>query len=307
MLELSFRFIRYPVHSIVNEFNKLHAFNCVSSCGLKDLSSFIRSFFFRQVFQAFFCARASGREDRPRIGKRQLKNAFSAFIEFSGYMSVDNLWELRAMPRSTARAALEELTARGFLRKEAVRTGRRGRPLVRYHLVGHPEEAELRFEEMLKQRKQFGTSEADEFHYNTRMEPLGKTKPEHLLGRALDIACADTGTLGAFDTFPKCPRKYGRPDYGSKLLRLVLFADGSLWHGGKEYERQKPNLPDNITERIERTKKRDAQVNWEWEAMGWTVIRYWEEELKDWRAVARRLSEEIYAAINRIEKEQAEQ
>jgi len=39
--------------------------------------------------------------------------------------------------------------------------------------------------------------------------------------------------MGAFDTHPRCPRRYGKPDYGSKPLRMVLFADGSMWHGGR--------------------------------------------------------------------------
>lgn len=228
---------------------------------------------------------------------------FSSFLEF-GYTMVEGLWGTRALPRATARAALEELVARGFLRKEAVRTGRRGRPPVRYHLIGHPDEAEERFNTMMKQRRQHGTSEADEFAYDTRARPLKKSTPEVHLGLALDIACANTGTIGAFDTHPRCPRKYGKPDYGSKQLKMVLFADGSMWHGGQQYERQKDTVNEKIRNRIERQKERDREVNAEWEALGWRVVRYWEEELRDWRSVADRLSEEIWDAVDRLREEQ---
>jgi len=84
---------------------------------------------------------------------------------------------------------------------------------------------------------------------------------------------------------------------------MVLFADGSMWHGGQQYERHKDTVNEQIRDRIERQKQRDKEVTKVWEDMGWKVVRYWEEELKDWRAVADRLSEEIRDAIDRLEKE----
>jgi hypothetical protein len=176
----------------------------------------------------------------------------------------------------------------GLVYKEAVRTGKRGRPPIRYALSGHPEETEQRFNTMMKQRAKFGTSQedeqADDFSYQRRGRPLGRSTPEIHLGLALDIACPNTGTIGWFDAHPKCPRKYGKPDYGSKQLKMILFADGSMWHGGQQYQRQKDTVNEKIKARIERQIERDREVTKAWEDMGWKVVRYWEEELKDARA-----------------------
>lgn len=62
-------------------------------------------------------------------------------------------------------------------------------------------------------------------------------------------------------------------------------------------------LNEEIRARIERTKERDAQVNKELEAIGWTVHRFWEEELKDWRAVAERFSKEIWRRLDWLKAE----
>jgi hypothetical protein len=222
--------------------------------------------------------------------------AFTEFTAFSAPRRIPRIiespppitWALPfrgSLPRiaPTVRGALEELTRLGFLRKAAVRTGRRGRPPVNYTLIGHPKEAEERFKTMMKQRSKFGTSQADEqaeapFTYSTRLRPLGRSTPEIHLGQALDIACPNTGTTGWFDAHPRCPRKYGKPDYGSRRLKMILFADGSMWHGGKQYEKQKDTVNEKIRARIERQKERDKEVTKAWEALGWKVVRYWEEE-----------------------------
>ncbi len=199
----------------------------------------------------------------------------------------------------------------GFVAKQAVRTGRRGRPPVEYYLLGHPEEAEQRFKTTLKQRSQFGTSEEDEqaseFTYDARVRPLGRSTPEIHLGQALDIACPNTGTMGWFDAHPKCPRKYGKPDYGSKQLKMILFADGSMWHGGKQYQKQKDTVNEQIKARIERQMERDKEVTAEWEKLGWKVVRYWEEELKDYRDIGERLSREIWDRAEELEAERTMQ
>lgn len=238
-------------------------------------------------------------DDRPKTSKKVLKAVFSAFLEFGGSTTAEGLWGTRAIPKSTARTALEELIRLGFVTKRAIRTGRRGRPPANYYLLGHPDEAEERFKAMLKQRRHFGTSEEEEqteaqLTYNTRLRPLGRSTPEIHLGMALDYACPNTGTMGWFDAHPRNPRRFGKPDYGCKRLKMVLFADGSMWHGGKQYQKQKGTVNEKIKARVERQMERDKEVTKTWEDMGWKVVRYWEEELKDWRAIGERLSEEIW-------------
>jgi len=88
---------------------------------------------------------------------------------------------------------------------------------------------------------------------------------------------------------------------------MVLFADGSLWHGGEQYERQKATVSEKIRDRIEKQKERDKEVTAEWEAIGWKVVRYWEEELRDWRNIGERLSQEIWDRAEELEAERAKQ
>ena len=74
----------------------------------------------------------------------------------------------------------------------------------------------------------------------------------------------------------------GKPDIIIKKYRLVVFIDGDFWHGYR-WEEKKKTLKTNRLFwilKIERTKQRDLFNNAALEDLGYTVMRFWEHDLK---------------------------
>lgn len=74
----------------------------------------------------------------------------------------------------------------------------------------------------------------------------------------------------------------GRPDIVFRKKKVAVFCDGEFWHGFNWLERKKTiqSNQDYWFAKIERNMARDAQVNAELAALGWTVVRFWEREIK---------------------------
>ena len=102
------------------------------------------------------------------------------------------------------------------------------------------------------------------------------TAPEIALRRAL---------WGAGCRYRKNPGDLpGKPDLGFPGSRVVVFCDGDFWHG-KDWERRKERLRQGHnaaywTAKIERNMARDRQATAQLEADGWTVLRFWESDIK---------------------------
>lgn len=82
----------------------------------------------------------------------------------------------------------------------------------------------------------------------------------------------------------------GCPDLIIKNRRIAVFVDGDLWHGHQWKMRGYSSLAaqfKNVSnekywvEKIRRNCKRDRQVNRTLRMQGWTVLRFWESELKE--------------------------
>ena len=75
----------------------------------------------------------------------------------------------------------------------------------------------------------------------------------------------------------------GKPDIVISKYRIAIFCDGEFWHG-KDWENKKNKLRNNrdywIT-KIERNIIRDNEVNQKLLALGWTVIRFWGNDIKN--------------------------
>ena len=76
----------------------------------------------------------------------------------------------------------------------------------------------------------------------------------------------------------------GKPDIVLTKYRLAIFCDGEFFHG-KDWEILKPRLQkSNNSEfwisKISRNKERDDEINKKLLFMGWTVIRFWGDEIK---------------------------
>jgi DNA mismatch endonuclease, patch repair protein len=74
---------------------------------------------------------------------------------------------------------------------------------------------------------------------------------------------------------------FGKPDFCFKGLKIAVFCDSEFWHG-KDWESKKLKLKSNLefwNAKIERNIQRDKEVTKKLEADGWTVIRFWGEEI----------------------------
>ena len=74
----------------------------------------------------------------------------------------------------------------------------------------------------------------------------------------------------------------GNPDIAIKKYKLAIFIDGEFWHG-YNWSDKKTRIKSNREywiKKIERNIKRDNKNNILLKNQNWTVLRYWEHEIK---------------------------
>jgi len=75
---------------------------------------------------------------------------------------------------------------------------------------------------------------------------------------------------------------FGKPDIVFKGKKLAVFADSEFWHG--KYLMEGKYIPKTNTEywvrKITRNIERDKEVDNLLEEEGWTVLRFWESDIK---------------------------
>lgn len=78
-----------------------------------------------------------------------------------------------------------------------------------------------------------------------------------------------------------CKDVPGKPDICFKGKKLAVFCDSEYWHG--KYLMEGKYIPKTNTEfwvnKIQSNIDRDKHVNKELEDRGWTVLRFWGEEI----------------------------
>jgi len=100
------------------------------------------------------------------------------------------------------------------------------------------------------------------------------TKPEILLKKALWHA-----GLRHRSNKQKLP---GKPDIAFLKYKLLIFIDGTFWHG-YDWEKRKASIKSNSDfwlPKIERNMQRDGEINQYYIQKGWTVLRIWDFEVK---------------------------
>ena len=77
-------------------------------------------------------------------------------------------------------------------------------------------------------------------------------------------------------------RIYGKPDIVFIGKKIAVFCDSEFWHGYNWNERKKDfkSHQEFWIPKIERNMERDAEVTARLESEGWTVIRFWGNEIK---------------------------
>lgn len=74
----------------------------------------------------------------------------------------------------------------------------------------------------------------------------------------------------------------GKPDIVIRKSKIVIFVDGEFWHGFRWKEKM-PKIKSNRDywiPKIERTIQRDKNNNAKLLSLGYTVFRFWEQEIK---------------------------
>ena len=113
-------------------------------------------------------------------------------------------------------------------------------------------------------------------HKNMKSIKSKDTEIERILRKAL----RDKG-YGYRKNYKALP---GKPDIVLTKYKIAIFCDGEFFHG-KDWEVLKPKLENsNNSEywisKISRNKERDDEVNKKLLFMGWTVIRFWGNDIK---------------------------
>ena len=101
------------------------------------------------------------------------------------------------------------------------------------------------------------------------------SKIENKLGKALRKS-----NLRYRKHYQKLP---GKPDFVLIKYKIAIFCDSHFWHGYK-WKLKKDDHKSNINfwhKKIERNIERDKEVNKLLFEMNWTVIRFWEHEIKE--------------------------
>lgn len=86
----------------------------------------------------------------------------------------------------------------------------------------------------------------------------------------------------------------GKPDIAIVGKRIAIFCDSEFWHG-KDWDSRKHDFKSNQDfwiPKIERNIERDKEVNEALKVSGWTVLRFWGDDI----------TKHLDNCIDRIEK-----
>ena len=78
-----------------------------------------------------------------------------------------------------------------------------------------------------------------------------------------------------------CKNVFGKPDLCIKKYKLAIFCDSEFWHGKFYLEGKIPkNNREYWIQKFERNIQRDKEVNEKLKKNGWTILRFWEKDIK---------------------------
>ena len=76
---------------------------------------------------------------------------------------------------------------------------------------------------------------------------------------------------------------FGKPDFVIIKRRIAIFCDSEFWHGYRWGKRRRLEHKSNQSywfPKIERNRARDRVVNRRLRQEGWTVVRFWERQIR---------------------------
>lgn len=88
---------------------------------------------------------------------------------------------------------------------------------------------------------------------------------------------------------------FGKPDIAFKRKKIAIFCDSEFWHGKKLIGGEIPKTNTEFwVNKIKKNIDRDKKVNETLQSDNWTVLRYWEKEIKrNYTTIANKI-EKIY-------------
>lgn len=96
-----------------------------------------------------------------------------------------------------------------------------------------------------------------------------------------------------------CKDVIGKPDLCFKSKKIAIFCDSEFWHG--KYLQEGKYIPKTNREfwikKLQRNLERDKTVNEKLKEQGWTVLRFWE---KDIRTKLEKCVEKFESVYNRL-------
>ena len=98
-----------------------------------------------------------------------------------------------------------------------------------------------------------------------------KTKPELIVKRNIDGRKLRYQPKG----IPE------RPDFANKTKKVAVFIDGCFWHKCPRCYKPPKSNKKYWKAKVERNTKRDRHVNRKMRKEGWTVLRFWEHQVKE--------------------------
>ena len=81
-----------------------------------------------------------------------------------------------------------------------------------------------------------------------------------------------------------------RPDFVFRQERVALFVDGCFWHGCPLHSSRPRQNAEFWEAKLKANRERDKRQTRALKAAGWTVLRYWEHELREPVSVSRRVA-----------------
>ena len=127
--------------------------------------------------------------------------------------------------------------------------------------------------------------------------PSKGTRPEIILRKALWHK-----NLRYRVNYEKLP---GKPDIVFTKQKVAVFCDGDFWHGHNWAIRGQSSLEEELDgysdywrQKILRNIERDEENNKALRALGWTVVRIWESDIKnDLEECVREVQEALFEAV----------
>lgn len=115
------------------------------------------------------------------------------------------------------------------------------------------------------------------------------TRPELALRRAVHAM----GLRYRVSTRP-LPKLRRTADLVFTRKKVAVFVDGCFWHGCPEHHTKAKTNASYWSQKVQRNRRRDAEVNTALAEAGWTVVRIWEHE--DVAAAALRVADAVRPA-----------